>query len=145
MEESEAHFAFREGRMKKWLLAPFLVALIVGISCLAEGWNWVFLGQASKGKSKLYLDLDSIRTTKGGVRLWMRSSPSLVLSNPSGYDLVCWEIRCDKSTAKMQAVIVYDSRGSIIKEAHDKDVATAIPPGSAVEMLAKVLCKEGKK
>ncbi|MFZ3135811.1 MAG: surface-adhesin E family protein [Thermodesulfovibrionales bacterium] len=140
----------------------FLILLIVGIiliGTMADGADWILLGESNIGTS--YYDRASIKRFSGDVvRVSVKYAYSsegaekfreaFLKTNRSemvGYTLYIYDINCSSGSFRLTKAITYNSAESVIMGTElqfseaEQSTPEHITPNSMMEQLSKVSCR----
>ena len=140
----------------------FLVLLIFGIiliATMAEGTDWILLGESNIGTS--YYDRASIERLSGdivrvsvkyaysseGAEQFREAFPKVNRSEMVGYTLYVYDINCSTGSFRLTKAITYNSAEGVIRgtELQFSEAGQSTPehitPNSMMEQLSKVSCR----
>ena len=143
----------------KSLFLFFLIVGIILIGTIAEGADWILLGENNIGTS--YYDRASIKQlsedvvkvsvkyaySSEGVEKFREAFPRVNRSEMVAYTLYIYDINCSKGSFRLIKAITYNSAGSVISgtelQFNESQQSTPehITPHSIMEQLSKVSCR----
>jgi hypothetical protein len=144
--------------MKKLFLCFFIVA-IVFICAVAEGADWILLGESNVGTA--YYDSANIKKlsdkvirvsvkyaySSEGVKEFMEEFPKVNRSEIVGYTLYVYDINCSADSFRLTKAATYNSAGNVIRgtelEFSEAEQSTSehITPNSMMEHLSRASCR----
>jgi len=143
----------------KSLFIFFLIVGIILIETMADGADWIVLGESNIGTS--YYDRASINQLSGdvvrvlvkyaysseGAEKFREAFPKANRSEMVGYTLYIYDINCSKGSFRLIKAITYNSAESVIRgtelQFSESEQLTPehITPNSRMEQLSKVSCR----
>ena len=143
----------------KSLLLFFLIVGVILIGTVAEGADWILLGESNIGTA--YYDRASIKQLSGdvirvsvkyaysseGAEKFREAFPKINRSEMVSYTLYVYDINCSTGSFRLTKAMTYNSAESVIRgtELQFSETGESTPehitPNSMMEQLSEVSCR----
>ena len=92
--------------MKKTFLI-LIVFIFLLLSAVAEGVNWLFIGEGKNSDDKYYIDISSITRTSNIVRAWVKDVIKQPNEKNQSYVLHYQEFNCEGKKVRFLSTSIY--------------------------------------